>query len=242
MADTLLAIKGVTAGYGNATVLRNVSLEVPKGALVSIIGPNGHGKTTLLRTISGMLRPTRGEITLNGQSLGDYRVDQIVAMGVAHIPQGDFIFSEMTIRDNLLMGAYLPHARARVDRSLQEVFGIFPRLKERQTQIASTLSGGERRMLSIGRGMMLCGQIMLIDEPSLGLAPLAIDVIYKVIKALKDEGAGRFFSWKRMPAASLALLTTLISSITANLCGKDSPPNSSSIRKFCKRTWAGDRF
>ena len=188
MADTLLAIKGVTAGYGNATVLRNVSLEVPKGALVSIIGPNGHGKTTLLRTISGMLRPTRGEITLNGQSLGDYRVDQIVAMGVAHIPQGDFIFSEMTIRDNLLMGAYLPHARARVDRSLQEVFGIFPRLKERQTQIASTLSGGERRMLSIRRGMMLCGQIMLIDEPSLGLAPLAIDVIYKVIKALKDEG------------------------------------------------------
>jgi branched-chain amino acid transport system ATP-binding protein len=188
MADTLLAVKGVTAGYGNATVLRNVSLEVPKGALVSIIGPNGHGKTTLLRSISGMLRPTRGEITFNGQSLGDYRVDQIVAMGVAHIPQGDLIFSEMTVRDNLLMGAHLPYARGRVDRSLQEVFGIFPRLKERQAQIASTLSGGERRMLSIGRGMMLCGQIMLIDEPSLGLAPLAIDVIYKVIKALKDDG------------------------------------------------------
>ncbi len=188
MADTLLAVKGVTAGYGNATVLRNVSLEVPKGSLVSIIGPNGHGKTTLLRTISGMLRPTRGEITFNGQSLGDYRVDQIVAMGVAHIPQGDLIFSEMTIRDNLLMGAHLPHARARVDRSLQEVFGIFPTLQERQAQIASTLSGGERRMLSIGRGLMLCGQIILIDEPSLGLAPLAIDVIYKVIKALKDEG------------------------------------------------------
>jgi branched-chain amino acid transport system ATP-binding protein len=188
MADTLLAVKGVTAGYGNATVLRNVSLEVPKGALVGIIGPNGHGKTTLLRTISGMLRPTRGEITFNGQSLGDYRVDQIVAMGVAHIPQGDLIFSEMTIWDNLLMGAHLPHARARVSRSLQEVFGIFPRLQERQAQIASTLSGGERRMLSIGRGLMLCGQIMLIDEPSLGLAPLAIDVIYKVIKALKDEG------------------------------------------------------
>jgi branched-chain amino acid transport system ATP-binding protein len=135
-----------------------------------------------------MLRPTSGEITFNGQSLSDYRVDQIVAMGVAHIPQGDLIFSEMTIRDNLLMGAHLPHARARVDQSLQEVFGIFPRLQERQAQIASTLSGGERRMLSIGRGLMLCGQIMLIDEPSLGLAPLAIDVIYKVIKALKDEG------------------------------------------------------
>lgn len=188
MRNTLLAVEGVTAGYGNAIVLRNLSFSVPEGGIVSIIGPNGHGKSTLLRTISGLIAPTSGEILFDQQPLRGQRVDQIAAKGIAHIPQADLLFSEMTVRDNLLMGAHLPRARALAEQTLEKVFRIFPHLQERQGQIASTLSGGERRMLSIGRGLMLCGRLLLIDEPSLGLAPKITDLIYNVIRALKDEG------------------------------------------------------
>jgi branched-chain amino acid transport system ATP-binding protein len=188
VTEALLELRNVTAGYGAGAVVREISLRVARGGVVAIIGPNGHGKTTLLRTISGLVRPTAGEVIFDGRSIHKFRVDQIAGLGIAHIPQGDLIFPEMTVGDNLLMGAYLPSARTHARERLHQVYEIFPRLREREDQIASTLSGGERRMLGIGRGLMLGGQILLFDEPSLGLAPIAIEQIFEVINHLKSEG------------------------------------------------------
>ena len=188
MSTPLLEVNSLDVGYHGQPVLRDISFSVPSGGLITIIGPNGHGKTTLLRAISGLIPSMAGEIRFDGKALGRTRVDQIVALGIVHIPQGDMIFSEMTVRDNLLMGAYLPAPFRRCGESLDEVYALLPRLQERESQIASTLSGGERRMLAIGRGMMTGGRILLIDEPSLGLAPIAIDSIYGLILALKEAG------------------------------------------------------
>ena len=188
MSDVLLELKDVTSGYEGLEILHNISLRIHENSVVTIIGPNGHGKTTLLRTISGLIQPIRGSIWFESKPLKGLRVDQIVSRGVVHIPQGDLIFPEMTVRDNLLMGAYLPEANAQADRRLEQIFEMLPTLQERRNQTVSTLSGGERRMLSIGRGLMTGGRIMLIDEPSLGLAPIVIDHIYEVIGDLKKEG------------------------------------------------------
>lgn len=188
MTGPLLELRGVSAGYGGQQVLREMSLEVPEGGLVTLIGPNGHGKTTLLRCISGLVRLTSGEILFDGQPLGDAKVHQIVERGIVHVPQGDMIFPDMTVLDNLLMGAYLPAASAEAAQRLEEIFALLPPLAERRDQISSTLSGGERRMLGIGRGLMTGGRILMIDEPSLGLAPLVIEQIYQVIADLKQHG------------------------------------------------------
>ena len=171
MSEPLLEVDSLDAGYHGQRVLRNISFGVPDGGLITIIGPNGHGKTTLLRAVSGLIHPMAGEIRFDGKALGRARVDQIVARGIVHIPQGDMIFSEMSVRDNLMMGAYLPVPFRQADANLKEVYALLPRLKERESQTASTLSGGERRMLAIGRGMMTGGRILLIDEPSLGPGP-----------------------------------------------------------------------
>lgn len=184
----LLQVRNLEAGYGGQKVLRGVSLDVPEGALVTLVGPNGHGKTTLLRCISGLTRPSAGDILLNGEPLTLRKAHQIVALGVVHIPQGDLLFADMSVYDNLLMGAYLPAAYAKAKPRLDEVFALLPRLEERRNQIASTLSGGERRMLSIGRGLMSGGRLLLIDEPSLGLAPLVIEQVYDVISQLRQQG------------------------------------------------------
>lgn len=188
MSTPLLELRGVSAGYGGQQVLREISLEVAEGSLVTLIGPNGHGKTTLLRCVSGLVRPTSGEIRFDGQPLTQLKVHQIVERGIVHVPQGDMIFPDMTVFDNLLMGAYLPAANAEAERRLEEIFNLLPRLAERRNQISSTLSGGERRMLGIGRGLMAGGKILMIDEPSLGLAPLVIEQIYQVIADLKSSG------------------------------------------------------
>lgn len=188
MAEPLLRAENITAGYHGQSVLQDVSFSVESGGVVTIIGPNGHGKTTLLRTISGLVRPTKGEIWFDGQSLRGLKVHSIVQLGIVHVPQGDLIFPDMTVRDNLLMGAYLPAANAEASKRLQEIFQLLPVLEERQGQIARTLSGGERRMLSIGRGLMTGGRILMLDEPSLGLAPIVRDQIYSVIVNLKEEG------------------------------------------------------
>ena len=158
------------------------------GQLVSVLGPNGHGKTTLLRCISGIVHPATGHIRLDREEIGGLRIDEIVHRGVVHIPQGDLIFPQMSVLENLLMGAYLETNRATTKQRLDQVYGLLPRLRERQHQIANTLSGGERRMLAIGRGLMIGGKTLLIDEPSLGLAPLVIDQIYQVLTTLKAEG------------------------------------------------------
>ena len=184
----MLEIENLSAGYGNQRVLHGVSLSLGDGQLVSVLGPNGHGKTTLLRCISGIVQPATGHIRLDREEIGGLRVDEIVHRGVVHIPQGDLIFPQMSVLENLLMGAYLENSAATTKQRLDQIYSLLPRLRERQHQIANTLSGGERRMLAIGRGLMIGGKTLLIDEPSLGLAPLVIDQIYQVLANLKAEG------------------------------------------------------
>ena len=191
MADAdavLLALDGVVSGYGGPAVLKGVSLAVARGDLVTVVGPNGHGKSTLLRTISGLTRRSAGTITVAGRSTAGLAASAVARLGVAHVPQGDMLFPEMSVGENLLMGAYLERDEAAVARRLEEVFALLPKLADRRRQIASSLSGGERRMVGIGRGLMMGAEIMLVDEPSLGLAPLVIEQIYEVIATLKASG------------------------------------------------------
>lgn len=184
----LLEIRSLSAGYGGQTVLRDVSLEVDQGEFIAVVGPNGHGKTTLMRAISGLVRPLSGQILLAGEALTGLRADQIAARGIVHVPQGDLLFPDMTVQENLRMGAFARGTPADHARLLDEVHALFPRLRDRRHQPASTLSGGERRMVGIGRGLMAGGQVLILDEPSLGLAPLLIDQIYQVVVQLGRSG------------------------------------------------------
>ncbi len=188
MAEPILAIRGLRAGYPGNVVLKGLDLAVPEGRITAIVGPNGHGKSTLLRAISGLVRIEAGEIALRGKRIDGRRPDQIVEDGVIQLPQGDLLFPSMTVQENLLMGAYRKAAAADVDTRLGKVFDIFPKLKERRGQVAGTLSGGERRMCGIGRGLMAGGDVLMLDEPSLGLAPIVIDQIYEVIFDLRRRG------------------------------------------------------
>ncbi len=177
MSPALLEIRGISSGYGARPVLSDLTMSVASGEFVAIIGPNGHGKTTLLRTISGLLPVESGEIRFDGRRLDRLRPDQIVAAGVIHVPQSDMLFPEMTVLENLMMGAYCRRSPTEIRRALDEVFVLLPKLAERRGQLASTLSGGERRMVGIGRGLMAAGRVLMLDEPSLGLAPIIIDQI-----------------------------------------------------------------
>jgi len=188
MAESLIEINDITSGYGQTPVIFDINLEVAEGSLCAIVGPNGHGKTTLMKTISGLIKVFSGSVTFNGEAITHERVDRIVAKGIVHVPQGDLVYPQMTVRDNLLMGSYLEGNNKRSDDRLKTVFELFPRLDERQSQLANSLSGGERRMLGIGRGLMTDGRVIMIDEPSLGLAPIVIEQIYKVINLLMSEG------------------------------------------------------
>ncbi len=184
----MLEVKGLIAGYAGSEVLHGIDLVVGDGEGVIVLGPNGHGKTTLLRAITGLLPPRAGNVLLEGKDITRWRADVIAAAGVVHIPQGDMLFPEMTVLENLLMGAYhRPTWSERNDR-LARVYELFPWLKDRGRQLARTLSGGERRMLALGRGLMSKAKILLIDEPSLGLAPLTTEQIYASIRRVKDTG------------------------------------------------------
>ncbi|UGY03455.1 ABC transporter ATP-binding protein [Bradyrhizobium quebecense] len=183
-----LVVNGLVTGYDGRNVLTGVSLSLNSGELVTVVGPNGHGKTTLLRTISGLLPVRKGSVSLNGRTISGLPAHRVAAGGVIHVPQGDLLFAGMSVLENLLMGAYLDADQAAVTRRLDEVFTLLPKLAERQAQIAASLSGGERRMVGIGRGLMMKGTVMLIDEPSLGLAPIVIEQIYEVIARLKASG------------------------------------------------------
>lgn len=188
MAEPILEMKGVKSGYAGRLVLQGADLVAGKGALTAVIGPNGHGKSTLLKTISGILRSHDGEIRLKGERIDTLRPDQIVTRGVIHVPQGDLLFPGMTIYENLMMGAYLTREAGPIADRLERVFALLPKLKDRRNQVAGTLSGGERRMCGIGRGLMAGGELLMLDEPSLGLAPIVIDQIYEVVFDLRRAG------------------------------------------------------
>lgn len=185
---TLLELRDLKVAYGAQMVIKGINLSVQEGEFAALIGPNGHGKTTILRAISGLTRVKSGDIHFGGRPITHSRADRITAAGVVHVPQGDQLFPAMSVLDNLRMGAFLPSAHAEAARQLDEVFTLLPKLRDRQHQLASTLSGGERRMVGIGRGLMSGGQILMLDEPSLGLAPIVIDQIYELIQALAKSG------------------------------------------------------
>lgn len=184
----MLEIKRVKAGYADRIVLQSVDLSIGKSELTAIIGPNGHGKTTLLKTISGIVRVSAGEIGFAGQRIDILRPDQVVELGIIHVPQGDLLFPAMTVHENLLMGAYRTREQGRIAERLERVFALLPKLRDRRDQVAGTLSGGERRMCGIGRGLMAGGELLMLDEPSLGLAPIVIDQVYEVILDLRRSG------------------------------------------------------
>ncbi len=184
----LLSIDQVSAGYGDVPVLHAVNISVSSDETVAILGPNGHGKTTLLRTISGLQRCWSGEIRFDGSVITREPAHQIAARGLIHAPQGDLLFGDMTVFENLLVGAYLPTAWPKRQDRLQAVWDIFPALLPRKGELARNLSGGERRMVAIGRGLMAEVKLLMIDEPSLGLAPIAIHNLYEALGKLKTMG------------------------------------------------------
>lgn len=184
----MLEVKGVNVSYGKIQALWDVSLEVSQGQIVGIFGANGAGKTTLLNVISGLLRPLSGEVTFMGRKIHTLETHRIVRLGISHIPEGGRVFEEMTVKENLEMGCYFPSAWKRRQESLKEVYQVFPKLRERESQLAKTLSGGERQMLAIARGLMSRPKLLMCDEPSFGLAPLVVIEFFKIIKSLKQRG------------------------------------------------------
>jgi len=184
----MLSIKNLTVHYGAITALRGISFEVPKGEIVALIGANGAGKTTALRAISGLVK-TEGEIVYEGRDIANAAPHQIVAAGLSHVPEGRMVFANLTVAENLAMGAYLQKNKADIQAGREMVLGLFPRLGERQQQRAGTLSGGEQQMLAIGRALMSRPKLLLLDEPSLGIAPLLVKTIFeKIAQINRQEG------------------------------------------------------
>ena len=183
----MLKVESIDVAYGEIRALKGVGLEVGRGEIVTILGNNGAGKTTTLKTISGLLHPTRGVITLEDESLLDVPPHAIVSRGIAHVPEGRRIFNRLTVRENLMMGAYL-RSDAGIAGDLERVFGLFPRLAERLAQVAGTLSGGEQQMLAIGRALMANPRLLLLDEPSMGLAPVLVEQIFDTITDINRQG------------------------------------------------------
>ncbi len=185
----MLEIKNLAVSYGAITALHGISLSVPAGGIVTLIGSNGAGKTTALKTISGLLKPRSGEILYDGKNIAGLPPHQIVKLGISHVPEGRMIFANLTVLENLQMGAYLQKDRAIIRRELGNVFAAFPRLQEREKQIAGTLSGGEQQMLAIGRALMSRPKLLMLDEPSLGLAPLLVKTIFeKIVEINRQQG------------------------------------------------------
>jgi branched-chain amino acid transport system ATP-binding protein len=181
-------VKSIAAGYGTVQALFGVSLEVKAGEAVGVIGPNGAGKTTLMRAISGMIRPTAGTIFMEGVDVMKTPAHRIVELGIAHVPENRRLFPRMTVEDNLRMGAFPPKARARFQERLALVYELFPRMKERRAQIAGTMSGGEQQMCAIGRALMSDPKLLLLDEPSAGLAPVIVQQVFDLVRRIRASG------------------------------------------------------
>jgi branched-chain amino acid transport system ATP-binding protein len=188
VSDTLLSIRDLVVHYGVIRALSGISLEVPRGKIVALIGANGAGKSTTLRAISGLLRPTSGAIEFQGRSIAGLPSHEIVAKGVAQAPEGRGIFLNLTVKENLDLGAYLRRDRSGVDADRERAYALFPILKERSAQVSGTLSGGEQQMLAVGRALMSRPTLLLLDEPSLGLAPQFVDRIFQVIQEINEAG------------------------------------------------------
>ncbi len=184
----MLELGGVTAGYGQFTALWDVDLAVAAGEAVAVVGPNGAGKTTLMRVISGLVPARAGTLAFEGRSLAGVPAHEIVAHGIAHVPEGRRIFPALSVADNLKMGAFLPAARRTYRETLERVFALFPVLAERRTQRAGSLSGGEQQMLAIGRALMSRPKLILLDEPSMGLAPVMVLRLFDLIRRVREEG------------------------------------------------------
>ena len=188
----MLSISNLHAAYGKVEVLHGISLEVPKGKVVTLVGSNGAGKTTTMRAISGMLKPRLGTITLAGKDVTGLDSHKIARAGLAHSPEGRRVFATMSVTDNLLLGAFPRFTKARprgdIAHDLEKALELFPRLKERQTQLAGTLSGGEQQMLAMARAVMLNPEVILLDEPSMGLAPILVEEVFRIIMRLKEQG------------------------------------------------------
>ena len=188
----MLKIERLSAGYGKVEVLHGITIAVPKGKVVTLIGSNGAGKTTTMRAVSGMIPTTAGDITLNGKRIAGLESYRIAKLGLAHSPEGRRVFATMTVHDNLLLGAFprMTGARPRgnVASDLERAMELFPRLKERRSQLAGTLSGGEQQMLAMARATMLNPEVILLDEPSMGLAPILVDEVFRIIARLKQQG------------------------------------------------------
>lgn len=185
----MLEIKNLTVNYGAITALRGISFDVKQGGIVTLIGANGAGKTTSLRAISGLLKVKSGEVIYQGRNIANLPPHEIVKLGISHVPEGRMVFANLTVMENLMMGAYLQKDKQVIRKELEYVFGIFPRLLERQKQVAGTLSGGEQQMLAIGRALMGKPKFLMLDEPSLGIAPLLVKTIFeKIVEINRQHG------------------------------------------------------
>lgn len=197
----LLEVRNISVYYGKSLALESVSLSVPEGSVVSVIGQNGAGKSTLLRTISGLVRCSKGEIWFLGDRIDRKHPHEIVRLGLVHIPEGRWIFPYLSVRVNLLLGASARRDRRQVEKDLERVYELFPRLKEMEDEKAGALSGGLQQMLAIGRGLMAKPKLLLMDEPSLGLAPLVVKSLGDVIRALREEGISILLAEQNIPLA-----------------------------------------
>jgi branched-chain amino acid transport system ATP-binding protein len=184
----MLALRNVSAGYGSFQALFDVSLDVHAGETVAVIGPNGAGKTTLLRVISRLIDANSGDLSMEGKALGRVPAHEVIGHGIAHVPENRRLFPRLSVEDNLRMGAFLPAARAKYAERLARVYRLFPRMQERRSQPAGTLSGGEQQMCAIGRALMSGPKLLLLDEPSAGLAPVVVQSIFEVVKTMSAEG------------------------------------------------------
>src|SRR5260221_1244606 len=185
----MLEVRDLKVSYGAIAALHGITLKVPKGDIVTLIGGNGAGKTTTLRAVSGLIKPQSGEILFEGRSIVETPAHKLVKQGIAHVPEGRLVFANLTVHENLMMGAYLQTDKSVIARELDYVFGVFPRLKEREKQIAGTLSGGEQQMLAIGRALMSKPRFLMLDEPSLGIAPLLVKTIFeKIVEINRTHG------------------------------------------------------
>ncbi len=184
----MLELRGVNAGYGTFQALFDISLDVAAGEAVAVIGPNGAGKTTLMRVISGLIPASAGQITMEGRSVTEVRPHEVVGLGIAHAPENRRLFPRMTVEDNLRMGGFAKAARSRYQERLDFVYELFPRMKERRGQLAGTLSGGEQQMCAIGRALMSGPKLLLMDEPSAGLAPVIVEQVFELVRRIRSEG------------------------------------------------------